>query len=77
MQKLIVDSSTLAKLTGLHEPYEIRDESGNLVGRFFPAAEASLYDELDLEIDEEELDRRSHETQAYTTAEVIAHLERL
>jgi hypothetical protein len=75
MQNLIVDPSTLAKLTGLREPYEVCDESGRLVGRFFPAADASLYDEIDLEINEEELDRHSKETEAYTTAEVIAHLE--
>jgi hypothetical protein len=77
MQKLIVDPSTVVKLTALREPYEVCDESGKLVGRFFPAADASLYNEIDLEINEEELDRRSKETEVYTTAEVIAHLERL
>jgi hypothetical protein len=77
MQKLIVDPSTLAKLTTLREPYEVCDESGRLVGRFFPAVDAALYHDIDLDINEEDLDRRSQEAEVYTTAEVIAHLERL
>jgi hypothetical protein len=77
MQRLIVDSSTLAKLANLRQPYEVCDDSGRLLGRFFPVAEQSMYDEIDLDISEEELDRRSQETEVYSTAEVLRRLEQL
>ena len=77
MQKLVVDSQTLARLGNLQEQFEVCDESGQLLGRFFPVAKRMLYDEIDVDITEEELDRRSRETEVYTTTEVLRHLERL
>ena len=77
MERLIVDSTTLAKLGHLREQYEICDDSGRLLGRFFPVSERTHYDEIDLEITEEELDRRSKETEVYSTPEVLRHLEQL
>ena len=77
MEKLTIDKATLARLGNLRNQYEICDDSGRLLGRFFPVAEQNLYDEIDLEISEEELDRRSRETDVYSTSEVLRHLERL
>jgi hypothetical protein len=77
MERIIIDTSTLAKLGHLREQSEICDDSGRLLGRFFPVAERSLYDRIDIEITEEELDRRSQETEEYSTAEVLRHLEQL
>ncbi|HJS09015.1 MAG TPA: hypothetical protein VJ809_15205 [Pirellulales bacterium] len=77
MEKIIVDNSTLAKLGHLRQQYEICDDSGRLLGRFFPVAEQSLYDDIALDISDEELDRRSQETEVYSTAEVIRRLEQL
>ena len=77
MQRLIVDPSTLAKLGHLRDQYKICDDSGRLLGRFFPVAERTQYDEIDMDISEEELDRRSKETEVYSTPEVLRHLEQL
>ena len=41
MTQVIFDSSTLAKFGGLHDPVEVCDESGRLVGFFRPALPAS------------------------------------
>lgn len=76
MERLIVDSSTWSKIGELREPHEICDSSGRVLGRFFPVADRALYDEVNAEIDEAELDRRSAETEVYSTAEVLRHLER-
>ena len=77
MEKIIIDTSTLAKLGHLREQYEICDASGRLLGRFFPVADRTLYDEIQKDIIEEELDRRSQATEVYSTAEVLRHLEQL
>jgi hypothetical protein len=77
MEKLVVDSQTLARLGQLRVQTEICDESGRLLGRFFPVTERTLYDEIEMDISEEELDRRSKETEVYSTPEVLRHLERL
>ncbi|MBV8265792.1 MAG: hypothetical protein JO252_05545 [Planctomycetaceae bacterium] len=40
MIRVTVDSATLGRLRGLHEPLELCDESGRVLGTFTPAAGA-------------------------------------
>jgi hypothetical protein len=47
MERIIVDTPTLAKLGHLREQYEICDASGRLLGQFFPVADRTLYDSGD------------------------------
>jgi hypothetical protein len=36
MSTIVLDAQLRAKLNGLNEPMEVRDESGKVVGRFLP-----------------------------------------
>ena len=74
MGKVIVDQTIRAKLGNLQEWLEFCDESGQVLGYFTPTRDPSLYAGM---ASEEELDRREKETEWYTTAEVLKHLENL
>jgi hypothetical protein len=77
MTRVILDKETIDRLNGLAEPLVLCDEQGRILGRFTPIAESSLDEAVEPEITEEELKARESETQSYTTAEVLAHLEKL
>jgi hypothetical protein len=65
-------------LLATKEVAELRDESGNLIGRFIPAGESNQENGDDIGISSDELERRlSPDCPAYTTAEVLAHLQGL
>jgi hypothetical protein len=70
MTKVIVEPALRAKLRNLAEPLELCDEAGHLLGRFTPAAWEPPH------LDEAELQRRAEEPE-FSTAEVLAHLEKL
>ena len=56
----------------------IGDESGRVVARVYPAADPSEYEPWVPPISDEELRRLEHsDEKRYTTAEVLAHLDRL
>ena len=77
MTRIIVDQSLRNRLNNLSEPVELCDESGRVLGRLFPSADMSQYEPLEPQVSEEELDRReSAQEKCYTTAEVLAHLEK-
>jgi len=60
------------------QPAELCDSSGKVLGRFVPLVDRSNWKTIPPGISEEELERRSKSTgKRYTTAEVIAHLEKL
>ncbi|MGE3809433.1 MAG: hypothetical protein AB7K24_32620 [Gemmataceae bacterium] len=59
-------------------PVEFCDESGKVLGKFSPIIDPAELEFVLPELTEEELDERErHSTKRYTTAEVIAHLEKL
>jgi hypothetical protein len=80
---LILDETTVSKLSSLREPTEIRNQEGKLVGTFTPAADYSEYDNqavpqhvLDkFNFDDAEFDRRRQTTHpGYTIEQVREHL---
>jgi hypothetical protein len=78
MLRITIDPPTCEKLRRLMEATELCDESGRVVGRFFPVYDAENYEGLEPRISKEELQRRKEDKgKTYTTAEVLAHLEKL
>ncbi len=76
MTRVIVDEVLRSRLHNLTQPLELCDESGRVVGRVFPAEDVSDYDLCQPPISDEETERLLREKR-YTTAEVLAHLEKL
>ena len=80
MTRITIDNTVRSLLDKVTEPVELCDESGKYFGKFVPTIEKQLegYEMLGPEITKEELQRRmSSNERRYTTAEVIAHLEKL
>jgi hypothetical protein len=76
MTRIILDADLRAKLFNLIQPLELCDESGCVLGRLFPTIDLSHYEPWEPPNSEEELRRREEETESYTTAEVLAYLEK-
>jgi hypothetical protein len=70
MSRLTVDSATLAKLQGLSAPVDLCDEHGRVVGHFVPSAA------LELDIPEEEMDRRAANFHGRPLDDLVAEWER-
>jgi hypothetical protein len=78
MTRVIIDEALRKKLHGLNAVLEFCDESGRILGRFLPRPDPALYDNLEPLISREELRRRKQSKEkTYTTAEVLAYLEKL
>jgi hypothetical protein len=79
MTKVILDQATLANLHGLREHLEVCDEKGFTLGYIqpVPSRDRALYEGVEIPFSAEELNRREQETESYTTAEVLAYLEKL
>ncbi len=78
MPRITLDAELQSKLLNLTLPLELCDESGRVLARVLPVMDPSLYEGLEPQISEEELQRRKQSTgKTYTTAEVLAHLEKL
>lgn len=78
MTKILVDETLRTKLHDLTQPLELCDAEGHILGRFTPVLDPALYD-LEPPFTEEEIKQRLLEKggKTYTTAEVLAHLEKL
>jgi hypothetical protein len=78
MTRVVIDATMKSKLHNLTEPLVLCDESGNVLGTVIPSVDLSEYEPCGPQVSDEELERRanSHERR-YTTAEVLAHLEKL
>jgi hypothetical protein len=74
MIRITIDVNLVDKLPGVKQPVEICDESGQVLGQYYPACRHLLEEPL---ISEEELDQREQEAESFTTVEMIAHLEAL
>ncbi len=78
MDQIILDARLSTKLHETIQPVELCDPSGRVLGRFVPLIDLTKWEPLTPDISEEELERRSKSTEKrYTTAEVLAHLEKL
>jgi hypothetical protein len=78
MTHIILDISASTRLNDLTHPVELCDPSGRVLGRFLPQIDMSEWEPVTQAASEEELDRREQSGEKrYTTAEVLAHLEKL
>jgi hypothetical protein len=78
MTRVVLDAELRGKLLNLSEPLELCDESGRVLATVMPILDPSEYGPLEPRISSEELDRRIRSKgKTYTTAEVLAYLERL
>lgn len=78
MTRVIVDEMLRNKLLNFSHPLELCDETGRVLGRVIPTVDLSQYEPLEPQVSEEELDRREQANEKrYTTAEVLAYLEKL
>ena len=78
MTRVIVDEALLSKLHNLTEPLELCNASGKVLARLHPTMDLSEYENLEPTISKEELERRrQNKGKTYTTAEVLAYLEKL
>ena len=76
MIKLTVDDAMRAKLANSHEPLELCDESGLVLGFFHPVTDESLYENYEPPISEEEAARLSRQRGGRTLTEIMADLEK-
>ena len=77
MTRIVLDQAALTKLSGVEGRAEVCDEQGLVRGYFTPAPKQSPYEGIQVPVTEEELKRAEQETESYTTAEVLAYLEKL
>lgn len=78
MPRIIVDESLKNKLHQLDEPAEICDQDGRVLGKFLPTFNPDEYEGLKSPISEQEIEARmKSKGKTYTTAEVLAHLEKI
>jgi hypothetical protein len=76
MNKVLLDAQTLAKLNGLTGPLDICDEQGQILGRFVPYPTAVSPSDLELDISQEELQRRAESFQGRPLSDLLAEWER-
>ena len=78
MTQITLDATLAVRLEMVNHIVELCDPSGRVLGRFVPAPDPAPYEGLEPPISPEELQRRKKSKgKTYTTAEVLAHLEKL
>jgi hypothetical protein len=78
MSVVVIDAATREKLlAGMEQEVEVRDESGEVVGRFIRRQRMEDYEILGELASEEEIERRRRESPRYTAAQVEERLRRL
>jgi hypothetical protein len=78
MTRVVVTETLRGLLHNLSQPLELCDEAGRVLGRVFPAADLSQYEPWEPTFNADELRRQEQSNEKrYTTAEVLAHLEKL
>jgi hypothetical protein len=77
MTRVVVNDTLRSLLHNLSQPLELCDEFGHVLGRVFPTSDLSQYEPWVPSFSEEELRRQEHANEKrYTTAEVLARLEK-
>jgi len=78
MTRVVVTETLLNLLGNLAQPLELCDAGGQVLARVVPADVASQYEAWEPPFSEEDLRRQEQANEKrYTTAEVLAHLEKL
>ena len=73
MTTIVLNKQLLGRFTGIHEEAEVRDESGNLCGKFVPINHPN--DRFIPPFTKEELDLAAAEPGGRSLAEILADLE--
>jgi hypothetical protein len=77
MTQILLDANLASKLNDLKSSAELCDPTGRVIGRFVPVVDWSEWEPVSDGISKEELQRRLHSNEKrYSTAEVLAHLEK-
>jgi hypothetical protein len=78
MTQITVDPTLSSQLDELGQIVELCAPSGKVLGKFVPLIDLSEWEPVSPDVSEEELDRRERSNEKrYTTAEVLAFLEKL
>jgi len=78
MTQIFLDASVSSKLNLVMQPVDLCDPSGRVLGQFVPLIDPSEWEPISPPASEAELDRREKANEKrYSTAEVLAHLEKL
>ena len=78
MNQITLDLALSKQLHSLGQVVELCDPSGKVLGRFVPVVDLNDWEPLSPDVSDSELERRSKSKEKrYTTAEVVAHLEKL
>jgi hypothetical protein len=78
MTQITVDAALAKMLSESLGPAELCDPAGRVLGRFVPLIDLTKWEPLSPDISEEEIESRmKSKEKCYTTAEVLAHLEKL
>ena len=76
MTRVTVGPDVWATLAGIKVPTQLCDEAGRVLGYFTPAADKSLYEKVQPQISDEELQRRRQEKGGRTLSEILSDLEK-
>jgi hypothetical protein len=76
MSRVIVDRETIAKLNRIAEATELCDDSGRVVGHFFPVLDPAIYKNQEPQISEDEMNRRERTGGGRSLAAIMADLEK-
>lgn len=76
MTQIVLDASLRSKLYDLKQALELCDETGKVLARLVPVLDESQFELVEPSISAEELQRRREEPD-FSTAEVLAYLEKL
>lgn len=77
MTQIMLDATATSRLCRVKEPVEICDPEGHIIGQFIPLTNMSDWEPVSPDVSEDELERRSKsDEKRYTTAEVLARLEK-
>ncbi len=77
MTRIFVDEALRTRFHNFAEPFELCDESGRVLARIIPQPDPAQHN-LEPQITQEEIRRRRQSNErTYSTAEVLAHLEKL
>jgi len=77
MTQIVIDAALRNMLPDLGRPLEFVDEQGQLLGLFTPAAELPTCLTEEPQLSEDDWRRLEAGTETYSTAELLAHLEKL
>lgn len=78
MTRIKLDAAISKQLHDLGQVVELCDPAGEVLGKFVPVVDRSEWEPISPDVSKEELDRREKaKEKRHTTAEVLAHLEKL